>query len=390
MNTFGGKPLGSPEAIRDNRERFRREAILQLALANSLYVPIGQASTKGWILLKRKDYDAIRGYGNTFQLATTSLTFKNLVIVQARCVTTGLLGDPNAIYLVELTDQRGLLVNEWFQNTTNSYYNVLAPAYPTLYYANSLNAGSPWTWSTLVGDLWAKCQFLGTYPGLPSTPSGTPTNWAFPGVSVWRALCTILKQLGMGVSCDLTLAAPYGIVALGGGDSAFDTLTTKYASRIQDDLDWIDSGSGRVPGTVVVYFQRINVNYGTEETVRRDSLQWSMNAVYSVSISAPTFFTGALGTHGMYDDFRVRYDNDGNPIAADVATATAIAAERVQQYYDDIYSRTSGYMNRTYAGDLPFYAGSQVDGVYWSQDESTREGWKTQIFRGAEPSQLLL
>jgi len=398
VNTFGTAkiqvPLTDPRDARRFRQRFRRDAIPELDYANSLYVPVGQNSVRGWILLTRSRYDKVRGYGNAFTLnladvnTNSGLTFTNLSIVQARCVTTGLIDDPGAVYLVELTDQQGILANEWFQYPANVYYNVLAPAYPTLYYANSLNAGTPWTWSGMIGNLWGQmASFLGMYPGLPTTPSGTPTNWNLPGVSAWNALCSMLEHVGLGVSCDLTQASPYGIVSLGADDLVFDALATKYAGLIEDDLNWIDSGSGRVPGTVVVYFRRVNQYYGTEETVRRDSLQWSTAGIYPVSVSAPAFFTGAQGVHFLHDDFPIRYDIDGNPLAADVATANAIAAERVSQYFDDIYSRTSGYLNRTYAGVLPFYAGSQVDCVCWRQDfrDNAREGWRTQIMRGHLP-----
>ncbi len=383
--------LADPEDIRRRRARFRRPAVPALALANSLYVPGGELPARGWILLVRSDYDLIRGYATTYSLTIQSrgvpaLTFSNLSIVTARCVSTGLSGDANAIYLVELTDARGVLANEWFAAPTNSYYNVLAPAYPGLYYDGSLDGGAggaPWNWNGMVGDVWAQMPLLGSYPGLPSAPSGTPTNWNLPGIPAWKALCAMLAHLGMGVACDLTSATAYSIVSLGGTDAAFDALTLKYAVRLQDDLEPLDTGAGRVPGTVVVYFRRVNQMYGTEETVRKDSNQWATSAVYAVSVPAPAFFAGAPGTGYLWDDFAVRYDVDNQPLAADVATALAIATKRVSQYFDLIYSRTSGAMNRLYAGALPFYAGSQVDGVRWSQDYSTgREAWVTQVVRG--------
>lgn len=392
-NSFGLSsfqvPLIDPRDARKYRQRFRRDALPQLDLANSLYIPLGKPSVRGWILLSHSDYDLVRGYGNAYQLnlGIPATTFGNLAIVQARCVTTGLLGDPDAVYLVELTDQRGILANRWFEFPINAYYNVLSPGYPTQYYSASLNAGSPWTWSTMIGNVWATMSaFLGTFPGLPSVPIGTPTNWNLPGVSAWNALCAMLEHVGMAVSCDLTAASPYGIVECGDDDLVFDALTLKayQQNRLEDDLDWIDIGAGRIPGTVIVYFRRVNQYFGTEETVRRDSLQWATSSVYSVSVSAPATFTGAVGTHGMFDDFPVRYDFNGSPLAADVITANAIAAERVSQYFDNIYSRTSGYMNRTYTGIVPFYAGSQVDGVCFRQDfrYQSREGWRTQILRG--------
>lgn len=395
-NTFGtasyGVPLVDPRTIRRNRARFRRDAIPELDLANSLYVPLGRAPARGWILLTREDYDSVRGYGTDYHLevdqfdaAAPKLSFGSLAIVQARCVTTGVLGDPDAVYLVELTDRRGVLKNQWFQFPLNAYFNVLSPAYPTQFYELSMNGGTvPWSWSTMVGSIWTDMvDFLGTFPGLPSSPVSLPTNWNFPGVSAWDALCDILDHLGMGVSCNLTSSTPYSIVSLGASDAVFDALVARYAGRIEDDLEWIDTGAGRVPGTVTVNFHRVNQYYGTEETVRRDSSDWATNAVYSVSISAPAAFAEAVGKHVLWDDFPVRYDNDGNPLGADAASAAVIAAERVQQYFDLIYSRTSGYLDRTYTGVLPFYAGSQVDGVCWRQDFSTkRAGWVTQIKRG--------
>lgn len=393
-NTFGTSTkqviLCDPAEVRSSRARFRRPAVRELAFANSLYVPVGEMPVRGWILLVRSDYDLIRGYGTSFQLRIQSrgqpaLVFGNLSIVTARCVTTGVSGDPNAIYLVELTDARGVLANQWFAAPTNSYYNVLSPAYPGLYYDASLDGGAggaPWNWNDMVGDVWAQLPLLGAYPGLPSAPLSAPTNWNLPGVPAWRALCAMLSHVGMAVSCDLTLAAPYGIVNLGAADAAFAALTLKHDPP-QDDLEPLDVGAGRVPGTVIVYFRRINQQYGTEETVRRDVNQWATSSVYSVSVPAPAIFAGAPGTGHLFDDFAVRYDIDNQPLAADVITAGLIAAERVTQYFQDIYAGTLGAMNRLYAGALPFSAGSLVDGVCWSQDYSAgRAAWTTRVVRG--------
>lgn len=395
MNTFGTSQiqvkLVDPRDARRYRKRFRRDLIPQLEFANSLYCPGGRWPTRGWILLTRSDYDRVRGYGTAYTLnfadvmTGTNLTFQNLAIVQARCVTTGLANDPAAVYLVELTDYRGILWNEWFQFTTDAYYNVLSPAYPDDHYSDSLNAGLPFSWSAMIDDMW-QAMALGTFPGLPSVPASIPTNWNLPGVHSWPRICDMLYHVGMSVSVDPTSLTPYGIVENGDDDANFDALTAKYLreNKLEDDLEWIDIGSGRVPGSVVVWFRRVNQFYGTEETIRRDSGQWATNSVYPITIPAPVTFTGAVGVHGMFDDYPIRFDVNNVPIAADVAAATIIASERVQQYFDDIISRTSGYMNRTYTGVLPFFPGSQIDGVVWRQDfrEQEREGFRTQVLRG--------
>lgn len=381
MNTFGTTQvqvaLVDPRDARDYRRRFELDAIPELQYANSLYCPLGKYPARGWILLARGDYDSIRGYGTDYRLVLDSTTFRHLSIVQARCVTRGIANDPGAIYLVELTDKRGLLWNRFFKFPTESYYNMLAPAYPERYYEDSGNH----TWSTMIRDLWLQMPYLGAFPGLATSVTEVPYNWDLQGVSAWEALCAMLRQLGMGISVNLMNAVPYGIVRLGATDAAFNTLQS--ANCLQDDLEWIDLGAGRVPGSVVVYFRRVNQYYGTEETVRRDTLQYVTNSVYSVTIPAPVSFLGAVGTHFLHDDFIVRYNTDGTPLAADTALANIIAIERVNQYFDNIYAGTSGNMNRTYAGIVPFYAGSLCDGVCWKQDMSQhRLAWQTQVLRG--------
>lgn len=411
MNTFGDRgslqfPIYDPATVRMERARFRRDALPALAKANSLYIPTGVLPARGWILMARADYKRLSPYSTALQLNVGATQNTNnigpmngLAIVQAQCVTRGLSTDPNALYLLEITDGRGVLLNRWFQFPLNAQYNIRAPAYPDTFHPASMNSvvlaasGAPppplttWTWETMLHDMWNKMSpFLGAWPGLPYYPAGTPEGFWFTGVPALSALCGVLDYLGMTLACDLTNDDPYTIVSDGADDPTFDALQAKYVTNLEDDLEWIDVGAGRVPATVVVLFRRCNSVYGTEETVtyRSDGpYQWDMSATYPVTGAAPVFFTGAYGAHYLWSDFTVRYDVDNAPVAADVATAAAIAAERISQYFDRIYSRTSGYMSQTYAGALPFVTGSQVDGVCYSQDyaDQSRQGWKTRIVR---------
>lgn len=358
--------------------------------------------------MARGDYNQINKYSTSLQLnigpgGTGNLaTLKNICIVQAQCITRGLSADPNALYLVELTDRRGILANKWFQQpisrlASQSLYNIRAPAYAGGFYTSSLNAGVPWTWSTMLQDIWGRLNSLslitlalGAWPGLPSTPTGIPEGFYFVGVPAWSTFNDIIEYLGMGVVCDLTQStAPFTIVTPGNADSTFSALSALYNSspNFEDDLEWIDAGSGRVPQGVTVFFRRRNEYYGSEETVRNDSLQWVSEPFYDITRSAPAVFSSAVGTHHLWSDFTIRYDQDGVALSADTATATTIAAELTQAYYNKIYRQTLGYMTRTYAGALSFTTGTQVDGVRWYQDYNSqdRQGWKTQIVRGAYP-----
>jgi hypothetical protein len=294
--------------------------------------------------------------------------------------------DPNAIYLVEFTDRRGLLWNRWFQFPSIAGYNVRSPAYPGEYYDLTITGGVPWTWDQFIQNLWPTSA-LGTYPGLPIAPDGVPENWNLFGVSQFQALNDALDHVGCTIAVDLTSDTQFTIVARGGTDTTFDTLTSRYVGRKEDDQEWIDVGSARVPGTVIVLFHRQNEFYGSEETIRNDNLQWQTSSVYQVSVAAPAFFTGAVGIHYLWSDYPVRYDIDNLPLAADVIQATAIAAERASEYFDDIYYGTLGYMRRVYSGIVPFAAGSQVEQVIWRQDfrePFERQGWQTEIGRGLE------
>jgi len=177
--------------------------------------------------------------------------------------------------------------------------------------------------------------------------------------------------------------AGYAIVTAGAADSLFSALQTIYIPNLEDDLEWLDVGAARVPKTVTVFFKRRNDIYGTEETVRRDALQWATTPYYSYTGDAPVEFVNAVGKHFIWDDFTVRYDMDNIPDTNDTITADAIAKERIIQYF----GRITGAMTQVYAGALPFVTGSLVDGILWSQDFSNqkRQGWKTTLVRGSSP-----
>lgn len=369
------------------RQRFRREMLPALERANSLYCPSGRWPVRGWILLPRRDYNKINKYSTNLQLhiGEDNLILNNLSIVQAQCVTYGQASDPDAVYLIELTDPRGIVYNRWFQFPIMEQYNCRAPAYPQLFYRDSLNDNTPWTWETMLEHMWETMPPLGGWPGLPENPVGTPEGFWFQGVSAWPAFNDIIEHLGMTVTVDLNAGSPYDIEVNGGLAEEEDP----YEDRLEDDLEWIDLGAGRVPRYIKVLFRKRYEIYGTEETVRRDQYQWATRpepsaVIYIVSKEAPARFADATGTHYLWSDFTIRYDIDGNPLAVDVAAAEVIATERVTQYFRKIYDQTLGFMTRTYAGALPIFTNGQIDGVRWYIGEGGVEGgWRTQTVRGA-------
>lgn len=402
-------PLIDPKKMRAARERFHREKIDDLDRANSLYVPCGRFPARGWILLRRADYDNLSPYDSDFTIQlddgndlTPPVTLQGLAIVQARCVSRGLATDPNAVYLVEITDQRGILYNRWFQYPTSpsdgTYavgsvlaYNIRAPAYPGQFLQSTIpSTTTPWTWTGMIGDLWGQmATFLGAYPGLPFAPTGTPEGWWFQGMSAWEALNDVLDYLGCTIAVDLQSMTPYTVVQIGAADAIFTAMSATYNPIMEDDFEWLDTGAGRVPGSVVVFFHGRNEFYGTEETVRRDGLQWLAGPALPITATSPPPYDAAPGTHYLWADFTVQYDVNGDPLAADVTTANAIAVERVTQYFNRI-TRGQGYLNQLYAGVVPFVVGSQLDGVCWRMtrtgEPDGRRGFVTEIVRGPSPA----
>jgi hypothetical protein len=101
----------------------------------------------------------------------------------------------------------------------------------------------------------------------------------------------------------------------------------------------------------------------------------------------PGPYPQARGTHYLWDDFTVRYDQDGVPLAADTATAATLAAQRAAEYFSRTHRGTQGYLWQLYSGIFPFVTGSRVDGVAWRHDyrEGFRKGWVTEVVRGPQP-----
>lgn len=389
MNSFGTPtrqyPLVWPGRTEAARSRFGRSTVPELKYANSYYELSGLWPDVGWILLDRDSYAQLDPYATNLQLRfsdfnSPTVVIGDLTVIQARCVTTGISADDNAVYLVQVTNGIGSLYNQWYQTPVNVQYNIRSPAYPEQYYSDTLNAGTPWTWDKMVQDLWQKAPLqLGTYPHLPITPAGTPEEYSFVGVSLWEAITKVLTHLGLTVTGSFPAL---GIAVSGSADASLALLQEKSATALEDDDEYLDGGSGRVPGSVVVFFHKRYQYYGTEETVQRGTGQWQGAPAYFVTVSAPAQFSRAVGVATLWSDFTVRYDYTNTPLAADVATANLIAAERAAQFYKDIFRGTQGYMRQVYTGALPFTTGSLVDGVRWYSGPDRRAGWRTEIIRG--------
>ena len=141
--------------------------------ANSFRCPLGPAPGRGWILLLRRDIDALDKdalHTLTFDDCQGGrITLRDLLFVRAKCLTPGQTGAREAAYLVEVADVRWLAANPYFSTPCNKQYNVRVPSAAQTYYDGSLNGSAAWDWHTMTGDLWTAVNVpeLGTAPALP-------------------------------------------------------------------------------------------------------------------------------------------------------------------------------------------------------------------------------
>lgn len=388
----------------DNLARLALPMPPDFALANSVTIPLGPRPTRALFLMSRADLDTFNdeAYHTATLIEHTEHGIErarralyNLVFVNARCLTPGKAGDEDAVYLAEFADARWLVHNHAFSVPINKQYNVRAPAWgtsgSTLYYADSTNGGTAWTWTTMIQDVWNLMSTqLGSAPTLPVTPDGTPEGWRFPGMSAWVALNQLLYRIGCAITVDLAASSSqFSIVQVGGSDATQDALEdalvlASAGARIHDE-EFLESNRGGYPYGCRVFFHRAQEHYGTEQTTQQTSAQFSTAQVYSVDVNGSyTADTDSNILTPIWDDLPATYDAAGS--ITNAAACTTRATERAADYFR-MASTGGTMMHRTFTGLRAFKPGAKLKGVCWRQDlAGIRDpehpgGWVTEIVR---------
>lgn len=378
-------PVLEPEQELRNAEA-RRLSAPWANRANSYRCQSGPAPGRGWLLMLRRNLDALDKDG------LHTLTFddgvgvgrqaeiQDLVFIRARNVSPGFPADPDAAYLVEVADARYLAQNVFFANPINKQYNVRAPSAGQTYYTDSLNAGVAWTWQTMLDNLWAAVNVpqLGTSPVLPVTPDGAPEGWKFIGTPAWEAYNQVLERIGCVFTLDPTVSQSGAVVQLGAASTALTTAQTAFADRLLLDDEVIESVRGKVPAKVRVFFHRFHTHYGTEQTTIATAAQWSTTPVQVVDVTDPGATVGVQlnSFAALYDDLPAIVDFSGT--VTNSAALTTRATERAADYYRQV--NTGGdLLHKTYSGiinDDGFLPGPRLAGVAWLLFS---DGYKTEV-----------
>jgi len=240
--------------------------------ANSISCPVGMEPGSAWFIVSRVDGDAIAantlcdivwtevtGVGSAAPVVTT---FKNYV--PHRFILIGADGDSKAPYLAEFRDKRQILR----MSAVNREYNVRRTtrqgdsATTDLYYTDSRNSGSDWTWQTMFEDLWGNLPsaIRGTAPTLATSgyvPANEPENFRFHG-NAMDAIGEMLEA-SQNVLCYDPILEVFTVQRIGSTQTGLTTAKNVLANagrRLVDDTPRQDLNLSSAPEKIRFYFPK--------------------------------------------------------------------------------------------------------------------------------------
>lgn len=384
---FANMPLYSPKVEAANLRRLKKPIPPEFWKANSIHLPLGRESGRGWLLMRRGDLDEIvlnelhtlvfEDVEENGLRPQSRLYVDSLVIArEPLCLTPShIAGDPEAIYLVEVADSRHLAR----MVTLRAYYNLRARPYTTgadKYQLESLNpdTNDAWTWDEMVGDIWdTMSDKLGEYEGLPFEPDGTPENWNFTGLSAWDALCDVLDRLGCAVAPVLALnestGIGYSIVQVGAPNLVIEEVLDQADAKNRKihDGEYLPVVRGKIPFGCRVFFNRMEKHRGMERTSTNDEFNWLTDSIISIFVDGPDDVTAAAqpGTYTpIWDDLPAIIHNGTLENQSDLQTR---AQERTDDFFRMIQDGGSRF-HRIYTGLVDVAPCSILKAVSFRQD----------------------
>jgi hypothetical protein len=316
--------------------------------------PLGPSPGTGSVLMRYGDYSKLsQGSDYSLVIGTDSeiITLPSLVVTHAFAVIQGITNDPETPWLVRFADKRCLLDKfKYVADVSDKHaaiFNVWAPwgqssGSAADYYKPTTNAGTPYTWATMLAKLLTQCpaamQTIIGSVSLPFTPDGVPENWDFRSVSsIWQAINQFVGRVGCAFAYNPT-AATFSIVRVGEDDGALDTARDANEDSLVDDTSIVESRRVSLPAIVEVAFNAMPVYRGTEYGTDTGS-PWTANLSVQADRYVRVPYTDvadyanieANSVVRLYDDLIARQDSTGAwTNSADCETR---AAERAEDYY---------------------------------------------------------
>lgn len=322
--------------------------------ANCLVNPLGPSPARGLVLMLRSSLDSLDRTALHDLVMEDSqknrATAKNLLIVRAFAATPGYRDDPDAAFWVELADKR----HSAQATPLNASYNVKDTAGGS-YLSASRNSGADWTWTTMLTSLWTAAAKLGSWPGLPFTPDGTPEGFSYFGWSAYAALNDVLERISCALRWEPSTDT-YTIVRVGATDTTASLALTASDKKRLFDAEPIEPARANIPYYCRVHFpvQRI-----TADTT-------GASPYYVVDVTDPSGTSTGVetGTYALvFDELSAQYDSGGS------LTNSAALTNRANERAADYFRRARlGRLERTYTGilsDTALTPGAQLKETAW-------------------------
>lgn len=352
-------------------------------LASSIHCPVGMEPGSAWFLLSRTDGQALSK--NSFQSIAwtdggTTTTFQKYCL--HRGILMGLDGDGTAPYLVELRDKRQVLKFA----SINKEYNIRRTTRQgdsgttDLFYTNSLNSGSPWTWQGMFNDIWGNLPsaIRGTAPTLAYTPVNQPEGFRFHG-SAWDAIGEVLAATFSTLCLD-PINDTFTVQRLGATQTGLSTAQSTLNNnrkRLRTATPLIDLNLAQTPETIRFFFpKRFELDYSLFDVAAASGL---VNPYHT--IDKTTGLTGAQA--GTVLAHRTRYiaevDADGSTInnSSTLDTLAAELKDKITNMLDVANERG----HDVYGGiQTTVKPGCEIHLVVW-RDFGDEEGCVTELIR---------
>lgn len=353
-------------------------------LANSIHCPIGQEPGSAWFLLSRAAGDALDAnilHDLRWQHENGLTTWQNYVLMRA--VLCGMDGDGKAPYICEFRDKRQVLR----LSAIDKEYHVRRTSRDgdtgstDLYYSDTRNAGSDWTWQTMFNDVWGNLPsaIRGTAPTLAYTPVREPENFQFHG-SAWDAVGEILEATHSRLAYD-PIADAFTVVRIGAEQTNLTSqLSALTRRKMLDRTPRTDLNLAIAPEKIRFYFPK----RPETETLLAETTAGGMLVDPYHTIEKATSLTGAqAGTIQAYlTRFSAELDADGSTI--NNASALDTLADELLTKIKERYDRGTERGFTRYSGIVTtVLVGSEIHSVTW-RDHGDSLGCVTELRRDAE------
>lgn len=314
-------------------------------VVNSINCPRGRQYGEANFLMQSADAQSLCDTSGPISIVCESelgtITFENYWVTKCTAITAH---KTQPAYWITLGDVRYILE----RSTANKRYNLRKTA--STWVTSSLNGGTPYTWQEILDDLWSLLpSAAGSAPTLPITPSSTPENFVFDGMSAWRAINQVLTAIGCG-SVFLPLSDIFTYVELKATQAGLDTVKTGYANRLLFQFTPRELPKANFPEKVVVTFHKIP---GTDDT----------DSPFPIKPDTEEATLGESGTAGTkWPIVDTMFSTAGN------AAARTTRAGEIKDALRGLLKPLAKPWGAVYAGALAFLPGSEISDITWSSD----------------------